>query len=40
MTVVNEDPSEVVAQQITLAPDGHTGSHTHPGPAVVVKSGP
>ena len=34
------DPSEVVAQQITLAPDGHTGWHTHPGPAVVVvKSG-
>jgi quercetin dioxygenase-like cupin family protein len=31
-----KDPSEIVAQQITLAPDGHTGWHTHPGLAVVV----
>jgi quercetin dioxygenase-like cupin family protein len=40
VVVSMEDPSEVVAQQITLAPGGHTGWHTHPGPAVlVVKSG-
>lgn len=40
IVVSMKDLSEVVAQQITLAPDGHTGWHTHPGPAVVVvKSG-
>lgn len=38
VVVSMEDPSEVVAQQITLAPGGHTGWHTHPGPAVVVVS--
>jgi quercetin dioxygenase-like cupin family protein len=40
-TVVSmKDPSEIVAQEIMIAPDGHTGWHTHPGPAVVVvKSG-
>jgi quercetin dioxygenase-like cupin family protein len=31
---------DVVVQQVTLAPGGSTGWHTHPGPAVVViKSG-
>lgn len=31
---------DVVVQQVTLAPGGFTGWHTHPGPAVViVKSG-
>jgi quercetin dioxygenase-like cupin family protein len=31
---------EVVVQEIVLAPDGSTGWHTHPGPAVaVIKSG-
>jgi quercetin dioxygenase-like cupin family protein len=33
-------PGDVVVQQITIAPTGYTGWHTHPGPAVViVKSG-
>lgn len=33
-------PFDVVVQQITIAPGGHTGWHTHPGNAVaVVKSG-
>lgn len=33
-------PFDVVVQQITIAPGGHTGWHTHPGSAVaVVKSG-
>lgn len=34
------EPAEVVVQQITIAPGGHTGWHTHPGNAVaVIKSG-
>lgn len=34
------EPSDVIVQQVTLAPGGSTGWHTHPGPAVViVKSG-
>jgi cupin domain len=33
-------PSDVAVQQVTLAPGGSTGWHSHPGPAVViVKSG-
>ena len=33
-------PYDVVAQQIVIAPGGHTGWHTHPGTAVaVVKAG-
>ncbi len=33
-------PYDVVVQQITIAPGGHTGWHTHPGNAVaVIKSG-
>lgn len=33
-------PFDVVVQQITIAPGGHTGWHTHPGSAIaVVKSG-
>jgi quercetin dioxygenase-like cupin family protein len=33
-------PYEVVAQQITIAPGGHTGWHTHPGNAMaIIKSG-
>lgn len=32
--------ADAVIQQVTIAPGGHTGWHTHPGPAVVlVKSG-
>ena len=34
------DAGEVVVQEITLAPNGTTGWHSHPGPVVVVvKSG-
>jgi quercetin dioxygenase-like cupin family protein len=34
------EPYDVVVQQITIAPGGHTGWHTHPGSAVaVVKAG-
>jgi hypothetical protein len=33
-------PSDVAVQQVTVAAGGHTGWHSHPGPAVViVKSG-
>lgn len=33
-------PSDVIVQQVTIAPGGSTGWHSHPGPAVViVKSG-
>jgi mannose-6-phosphate isomerase-like protein (cupin superfamily) len=33
-------PSDVVVQQVTIAPGGSTGWHSHPGPAlVIVKSG-
>ena len=33
-------PYDVVVQQISIAPGGHTGWHTHPGTAIaVVKSG-
>jgi hypothetical protein len=33
-------PSDVIVQQVTLAPGGSTGWHSHPGPAlVIVKSG-
>jgi quercetin dioxygenase-like cupin family protein len=33
-------PYDAVTQLITIAPGGHTGWHTHPGPAVaIVKSG-
>ena len=35
-----KDPSQVVFQTISIAPGGHTGWHSHPGPVVVaVKSG-
>jgi quercetin dioxygenase-like cupin family protein len=35
-----EKPSDVAVQQVTIAPGGSTGWHSHPGPAVViVKSG-
>ena len=30
------DAQETVVQQITFAPGGHTGWHSHPGPALVV----
>lgn len=34
------EPYDVVVQQISIAPGGHTGWHTHPGTAVaVIKSG-
>ena len=33
-------PSDVAVQQVTVAPGGSTGWHSHPGPAIViVKSG-
>jgi quercetin dioxygenase-like cupin family protein len=33
-------PYDVVVQQITIAPGGHTGWHTHPGSAIaVIKAG-
>jgi hypothetical protein len=33
-------PSDAIVQQVTIAPGGTTGWHSHPGPAVViVKSG-
>lgn len=33
-------PYDVVVQQLTIAPGGHTGWHTHPGTAVaVIKAG-
>jgi hypothetical protein len=33
-------PSDVAVQQVTIAPGGSTGWHSHPGPAIViVKSG-
>jgi quercetin dioxygenase-like cupin family protein len=36
----SSSPADVVVQQVTLAPGGQTGWHTHPGPAIVViKSG-
>jgi quercetin dioxygenase-like cupin family protein len=36
----SSNPADAVIQQVTIAPGGHTGWHTHPGPAVVlVKSG-
>ncbi len=36
----SNQPYDVVVQQITIAPGGHTGWHTHPGNAVaVIKSG-
>jgi hypothetical protein len=34
------EPSDVIVQQVTIAPGGSTGWHSHPGPAIViVKSG-
>ena len=34
------EAADTVMQQISIGPDGHTGWHSHPGPAVVlVKSG-
>ena len=36
----SNQPYDVVVQQITIAPGGHTGWHTHPGNAVAaIKSG-
>ena len=37
-TVVSNAPSagEVIVQEITIAPNGTTGWHSHPGPVVVV----
>ena len=33
-------PSDAIVQQVTIAPGGSTGWHSHPGPAIViVKSG-
>lgn len=33
---IKSDLSDVVVQQITIAPGGHTGWHSHPGPVLVV----
>jgi len=33
---IRSDASDVVVQQITIAPGGHTGWHSHPGPVVVL----
>jgi len=34
------EPYDAVTQQITIAPGGHTGWHTHPGNAIaIIKSG-
>jgi quercetin dioxygenase-like cupin family protein len=33
---VRSDASDVVVQQLTIAPGGHTGWHSHPGPVVVL----
>ena len=33
---IKSDASDVVVQQITIAPGGHTGWHSHPGPVVVL----
>ncbi len=39
-TIRLQRPSDVAVQQVTIAPGGATGWHSHPGPAVViVKSG-
>jgi quercetin dioxygenase-like cupin family protein len=36
----SSNPADVAIQQVTIAPGGYTGWHTHPGPAIVlVKSG-
>jgi quercetin dioxygenase-like cupin family protein len=36
----SSNSADAVIQQVTIAPGGYTGWHTHPGPAVVlVKSG-
>jgi hypothetical protein len=40
VTITLQRPSDVAVQQVTIAPGGSTGWHSHPGPAVViVKSG-
>jgi quercetin dioxygenase-like cupin family protein len=40
LMLLRSRPGEVAVQQVTLAPGGSTGWHSHPGPAVViVKSG-
>ena len=40
LKIKKKERTDVVVQQITLAPGGHTGWHTHPGAVVVViKSG-
>lgn len=33
---IKRDASDVVVQHITIAPGGHTGWHSHPGPVVVL----
>jgi quercetin dioxygenase-like cupin family protein len=36
----SSNPADVAIQQVTIGPGGHTGWHTHPGPAIVlVRSG-
>jgi hypothetical protein len=35
LTITSEE-SDVVTQHVTIAPGGHTGWHSHPGPAIVV----
>jgi quercetin dioxygenase-like cupin family protein len=33
---IRSEASDVVTQHVTIAPGGHTGWHSHPGPAIVV----
>ena len=32
----SSNPGDAIVQQLTIAPGGHTGWHTHPGPAWVI----
>ena len=36
LKIKKKDRTDVLVQQIVIAPGGHTGWHTHPGPVVVV----
>lgn len=32
----SSNTGDVAVQQVTIAPEGHTGWHSHPGPAIVI----
>jgi quercetin dioxygenase-like cupin family protein len=36
VTIRLQQPSDAIVQQVTIAPAGSTGWHSHPGPAVVI----